>query len=258
MTYWHANSLEGAAIIVTGAARGVGRGITRALLQRGASVLLVDRARAHLQETAEEFQRTGLNAHQLACDISVKGSARRTVDTALEKLGTVTGLVNNAIACNEPKSFVKISDEDFDLVFDVGPKATFQMMRAVQPVMVAEGGGSIVNIGSGSGTLGIPKFGAYASAKEAQRGMAKVAAMEWAEHQIRVNTVCPFAESDGTLLWREVAPRDYERSIAEVPLGRIGDPVGDVGALVAFLLSDDASFITAQTIHVDGGSGSFR
>jgi NAD(P)-dependent dehydrogenase (short-subunit alcohol dehydrogenase family) len=124
--------------------------------------------------------------------------------------------------------------------------------------MAAARGGSIVNFGSGSGTGGAVGWGGYAGAKEAIRGLSKVAALEWGKDNIRVNTVCPFAESDAVKLWKQFAPEDYEAAIRDVPLERIGDPHTDVGALVAFLLSDDASFITTQTIHVDGGTGCFR
>jgi NAD(P)-dependent dehydrogenase (short-subunit alcohol dehydrogenase family) len=88
--------------------------------------------------------------------------------------------------------------------------------------------------------------------------MSKVAALEYGRHGIRVNVVCPFAESDGVQPWREFAPQDYQDAVKKVPLQRIGDQRADVGALVAFLLGDDATFIAAQTVHVTGGAGSFR
>jgi NAD(P)-dependent dehydrogenase (short-subunit alcohol dehydrogenase family) len=170
----------------------------------------------------------------------------------------VHGLVNNAIATNEPKAFVDITGEDFALGHEVGPRATFLLMQAVHPLMVAAGGGSIVNLGSGTGTGGEPKWGAYAAAKEAIRGMSKVAALEWGRDNIRVNVVCPFVESDGIRFWKEFAPDDYAKAVKRVPMKRIGDVHADAGALVSFLLSSDATFITGQTIHVDGGIGCFR
>lgn len=254
-TYSHPDSLRGRNVIVTGAARGVGRGIAAALLERGASVLMVDKQHDALEATAEEL---GGTHEQLTADLRDTASAQLIVDTAVARFGSLHGLVNNAIASNEPKPFTEITSADYDLVYDVGPRATFGLMQAAFPELVRSGGGSVVNLGSSSGTSGGPAFGAYAGAKEAIRGMSKVAAVEWGRQGVRVNVICPFAESDGIRAWRELAPRAYESALKQVPLGRVGDPRTDVGALVGFLLSDDAAFITAQTIFVDGGMGTFR
>jgi NAD(P)-dependent dehydrogenase (short-subunit alcohol dehydrogenase family) len=258
VTYSHPHSLHQRVYIVTGAARGIGKGIAEAVLERGASVLLVDISDEHLTATTENLRAAGHSAEHLVADLRDPDVPGRIVATAVERFGAIHGLVNNAMATREPKPFTDITGSDFTLDYEVGPRATFSLMQAAYPVLVEAGGGSIVNLGSGSGTGGEPGWGAYAGAKEAIRGMSKVAALEWGRHGIRVNVVCPFAESAGVKLWRQFAPDDYEKAVKKVPLQRIGDPRNDVGALVAFLLSDDASFITAQTIHVDGGSGSFR
>lgn len=250
--------LAGRVVIITGAARGVGKGIAEAVTERGASALLVDRDEMLLDETARELSVAGRRVVTLGVDLRDADSAERIVAAAVDTLGTVHGLVNNAIATNEPKRFLEITRADYDLVFDVGPRATFELMQAVHPLLLANGGGSIVNLGSGSGTMGKPKFGAYAGAKEAIRGISKVAALEWGRDNIRVNVVCPFAESDGIRAWREMAPDAYERSLRGVPMGRLGDVTTDIGAVVAFLLSDEASFVTAQTILIDGGAAGFR
>ncbi|MDY6999783.1 MAG: SDR family NAD(P)-dependent oxidoreductase [Actinomycetota bacterium] len=253
-----ATLLQDRVVIVTGAARGVGKGIAEAVTARGAAALLVDSDEQLLAETTGQLRSAGARVVPLAVDLRGADSARHIVDTAVHELGTVHGLVNNAIATNEPKRFLEITRADYDLVFDVGPRATFELMQAVHPVLAGNGGGSIVNLGSGSGTFGKSKFGAYAGAKEAIRGISKVAALEWGRDNIRVNVVCPFAESDGIRLWREMAPEAYERSVRGVPMGRLGDVGTDIGPVIAFLLSDDASFVTAQTIMVDGGAAGFR
>lgn len=245
-------SLSGRAVIVTGAARGVGKGIVSALLERGASVLAVDREAAVLDGFSSGA------VVPLVADLRDPAAARHIVSAATAAFGSLHGLVNNAIATNEPKPFHEITREDYDLAFDVGPRATFELMQAVYPVFVGNGGGSVVNLGSGSGTQGLPMFGAYGAAKEAIRGMSKVAALEWGRQNIRVNVVCPYAETESIRAWREMDPRTYERTVRAVPLGRLGDVVTDIAPVVCFLLGDDAAFVTGQTIMADGGTAGFR
>lgn len=257
MSYTHPDSMRGHVAIVTGAAQGVGKGTATALLERGASVVLVDIQADVLEATTTELKELGPVASVVA-DLRDPDSAQRITTAAVDAFGTVHGLVNNAIATNEPKKFVDITLEDFALGHDVGPRATFLLMQAVYPLMVKAGGGSIVNLGSGTGTGGEPMWGGYATAKEGIRGLSKVAALEWGRDNIRVNVICPFAESDGVKFWKSFAPKEYDKAVGRVPLKRIGDVRTDVGALVAFLLGSDATFITGQTIHVDGGIGCFR
>jgi NAD(P)-dependent dehydrogenase (short-subunit alcohol dehydrogenase family) len=257
MSYTHPESMRGHVAIVTGAAQGVGKGVAAALLERGASVLLTDIQDEKLAATTEELRASGPVEHVVA-DLRDPEAAQRIIAAAVGTFGTVHGLVNNAIATNEPKAFVDVTTEDIALGHEVGPRASFLLMQAVHPLMLANGGGSIVNLGSGTGTGGEPKWGGYAAAKEAIRGLSKVAALEWGRDNIRVNVVCPFAESDGVKFWKSFAPKEYDKAVARVPMKRIGDVRDDVGALIAFLLGSDATFITGQTIHVDGGIGSFR
>jgi NAD(P)-dependent dehydrogenase (short-subunit alcohol dehydrogenase family) len=254
----HPQSLAGHIAIVTGAAQGVGKGIAQALLSRGATALLVDRNEDKLAATSAEFAESGFRSESLPADLRDPQSPRRIVDAALTAFGRVDALINNAVATNEPKPFVDISVDDYDLVFDTAPRATFFLMQAVYPTMAAAGGGVIVNLGSGSGTGGQARFGAYAAAKEAVRGMSKAAALEWGRDNIRVNVVCPFADSEGVQFWREIAPKDFERALKSVPLRRVGRTAEDIGAVVAFLVSNEAEYLTGQTIHVDGGMGVYR
>lgn len=256
--YSHQGSLAGRSVIVTGAAQGVGKGIAGALLERGASVLLVDVKADVLADTVGEFATAGWPSEFVVADLRAPDSPGEIVGAAIERFGRVDALVNNAIATNEPKPLVDMTFEDYDLVFDVGPRATFFLMQAVHPSMKAAGGGAIVNLGSGSGTGGQSQFVAYGAAKEAIRGMSKAAALEWGRDDIKVNVICPFADSPGVQFWQDVAPKDFDRALRSVPLGRVGRTREDIGALVAFLIGDDGAFITGQTIMVDGGMGVFR
>lgn len=256
--YSHPRSLAGRSAIVTGAAQGVGRGIARALLDRGAGVLLVDRKSDELAAASAEFTTAGLTSDALVVDLRDPDSPRRIVERALATFGRIDALVNNAIATNEPKPLADIDVDDYDLVFDTGPRATFFLMQAVHPTMAAAGGGAIVNLGSASGTGGQATFAAYAGAKEAIRGMSKAAALEWGRDNIRVNVVCPFADSPGVQFWQDIAPKEFERALKSVPLRRVGRTREDIGAVVAFLVGEDGAYLTGQTIMVDGGMGVFR
>jgi NAD(P)-dependent dehydrogenase (short-subunit alcohol dehydrogenase family) len=256
--YSHPGALIGRSVIITGAAQGVGKGIAGAVLSRGASALLVDRQADTLTATTAEFAAAGWAAEALVADLREAGAPRQIVETAQVAFGGIDALVNNAIATNEPKRLVDIDGADYDLVFDVGPRATFFLMQAVHPIMAAAGGGVIVNLGSATGTGGQSKFAAYAGAKEAIRGMSKAAALEWGRDNVRVNVVCPFADSPGVQFWSDIAPKDFERAIHAVPLKRVGRIREDIGSVVAFLIGDDASYMTGQTIHVDGGMGVHR
>ena len=129
MSYTHPDSMRGHVAIVTGAAQGVGKGIAAALLERGAAVLAVDIQEDVLAATTAELEAAG-RVEKLAADLRDPGSAQRIVAVAVDAFGTVHGLVNNAIATNEPKAFVDITTEDLALGYDVGPRATFLLMQA--------------------------------------------------------------------------------------------------------------------------------
>ena len=147
------------------------------------------------------------------------------------------------------------TDDDMYTAWESGALAAFRLMQLCHPLMKARGGGAIVNLGSGAGTEGLAGLGAYAVAKEGIRALTKVAMLEWGADNIRVNTICPWARSDH---WDDLADRQRAARVARNPLRRIGDPEADVGAVVVFLAGDAGSYVTGQTIHVDGGNMGFR
>lgn len=256
--YWNSGSLVGKSVIVTGAAQGIGRGIAQALAERGASVLITDINAEKLQAVHEELNEAGWSVASIVADVTLSENAPLIIEAAINAFGHIDGLVNNAIAGNLPGPFTDITDEAYNRVFDSGPYATFTLMKAVYPHLKQNGGGSIVNFASGAGTAGIPFMGAYAGAKEAIRGLSKSAMQEWGPDQIRVNMIAPYALSEGAASWKAAHPEEFARSLEGVPLRRIGDVHSDVGAVVSFLLSDDATYLTGQTIFVDGGYQSVR
>lgn len=258
MPYTHPESLAGKVVIVTGSGRGIGRGIARALARNGARLLLTDILADAVADARDELTAQGAKVQSIAADLRDTDAADKIVGAAVEHFGGVNGLVNNAMAIKPPSPFTSQSADDFDLASDTGPRATFLLMRAAHPHLVAAGGGSIVNFGSGAGSAGEAGFAAYGAAKESIRGISRVAALEWGADNIRVNVVLPFAKTEGVQHWEQTDPAAVRAAIDAVPLKRIGDTEKDVGALVSFLLGDDSTYLTAQSIHVAGGSGVFR
>jgi len=241
--------LEDKVIIVTGGASGIGGAISKVLVRRGAKVIAVDvdeKAGADLQNEA------GGSLTFLKGDVSQQETADAAVDAAQRKFGKLDGLVNNAHASRQA-SFTDLDQSAWDLSFNTGFIATRQFMLAAYPLLRVNGG-SVVNFGSGSAIVGQPTQAAYASAKEAIRGLSRVVANEWAPDNIRVNIVSPMALTQGVKAWSEAAPELYQQSLSKVPLGRFGDPEADVAPVVAFLLSEDARYVTGQTLMADGGA----
>jgi NAD(P)-dependent dehydrogenase (short-subunit alcohol dehydrogenase family) len=247
-------NLKNQVIIVTGGAAGIGGAITNVLSQRGASVVAVDINEEAGQKIAES------NPKQIVFlkgDVSKEAVAKEAVALAVSKFGKLTGLVNNAHASRQ-KSLMEHTKEDWDLSFNTGFYATLNFMKAAYPELIKNKGGSIVNFGSGAGMQGLEFQAGYAAAKEAIRGLSRVAANEWGPNNIRVNVVSPKALTQGVAKWKEHYPDQYKESIDQVPLGRFGDPEKDVAPIVAFLLSADSQYMTGQTLMADGGTIKLR
>lgn len=242
--------LEGKAAIVTGGARGVAKGVATAFVKAGAKVLIVDREEEAGRKTEAELNQIG-EALFMPMDLSRHGELHTIVETAVARFGKLDTLVNAAQASRQ-LMFMEQTREDANVAFDTGFWPTWHLMQAAYPHL-AETKGSVVNFGSGAGFSGMPTQASYAAAKEAIRALTKVATTEWGPDGIRVNVVCPFANSEGVQAWAEYDPKAYASQLAKVPLRRIGDCEQDIGAAVVFLASDAASYITGQTLMVDGG-----
>lgn len=246
-------NLTGKVIIVTGGAAGIGGAITSELTERGADVVAVD-----LNEDAGK-KKVASNPDQIAFlhgDISKESVAKEAVALAISKFGKLTSLVNNAHASRQ-KPLLELTEADWDLSMNTGLKGTLNFMKAAYSEL-KKNNGAIVNFGSGAGLLGQKNQGSYAAAKEAIRGLSRVAANEWAVDGIRVNVVCPLAFTDGVKQWKENFPEQYEEIISKNPMQRFGDPQKDVAPIVAFLLSDDSQYMTGQTLMADGGDIKLR
>jgi NAD(P)-dependent dehydrogenase (short-subunit alcohol dehydrogenase family) len=244
--------------LVTGAGQGVGRGIALAMAREGADVAVVELRPETAASTAEELLALGVRAVAIPCDVATREACRAAVETAVAELGGVDILVNNAGWAQPSVPLLEVGDEQFQRTLAINTLATFWFMQLCHPHLLARGGGSIINFGSGSGTQGLPGEGPYAAAKEAVRGLSRVAANEWGPDGIRVNVICPFANSPGMEMWSRVDPKTYEATLRRIPLRRVGDCETDIGRAAVFLASDDAAYVTGQTLMVDGGAGAFR
>ncbi|RXJ49703.1 SDR family NAD(P)-dependent oxidoreductase [Gelidibacter gilvus] len=241
-------NLKDHVVIVTGGAAGIGGAITTVLTKRGASVVAVD-----LNEEAGK-EKEASNPEQIAFlkgDISKESVAKEAVKLAVSKFGKLTGLVNNAHASKQ-KPLMELTEADWALSMNTGLNGTLNFMKAAYPEL-KKSKGAIVNFGSGAALLGQKNQASYAAAKEAIRGLSRVAANEWAGDGIRVNIVCPLAFTEGVAQWKEAHPEQYEEVAGKNPMNRFGDPQKDIAPVVAFLLSADSQYMTGQTLMADGG-----
>ncbi|MFI8498793.1 SDR family NAD(P)-dependent oxidoreductase [Streptomyces sp. NPDC085524] len=236
-------SLEGKVVLVTGAGRGQGAAEARLFAEAGARVVVTDVREDEGREIAASLGDQGLFVRH---DVTDAASWAGVVEAAVSAFGTVSALVNNA-ALWRTAHVEKQSLEDFETLLRVNLLGPFLGIQAVAPVLRAAGGGSVVNISSTAGLVGIPGHAAYGSTKFGLRGLTRSAALDLAGDRIRVNSVHPGA-IDTPMVAEAVAGRDW----SHVPLGRMGRPE-EVGELVLFLCSDASSYVTGTEFTVDGG-----
>ncbi len=245
--------LDGKVAIVTGASQGSGYGASVAMAREGATIVLVSRTRAKLESVAREIEAAGGVAMVHPADVTDRAAITVMVEDVAARFGRIDVLVNAAQSpVIRTAPIAEISDADVSELWESGAVATLALMRAVRPHMIAAGGGSIVNFGSGA--VHNPQFyGVYAGVKAAIQAISRAAAIEWAKEGIRVNVVFPMSESpaaDADFALEEGRTEAVRRGI---PLGRIGDPVEDIGQPIAFLASDESRFITGTTVALTGG-----
>jgi len=238
--------LTGKKALVTGATGGLGGAIARRLHAQGATVALSGTRVEALEALAKEL---GERAEITPCDLSNRESVEALVPAAEAKLGGLDILVNNA-GVTRDNLFMRLKDEDWDLVLAVNLTAAFRLSRAAVKSMMRRRYGRIVSIGSVVGTSGNPGQGNYAASKAGLIGMSKSLAAEVASRNITVNVVAPgFIESPMTDVLNE---KQREGILADVPMGRLGQGA-DIAAAVAYLASEEAGYVTGQTLHVNGG-----
>ncbi len=245
--------LEGRTALITGAARGIGLAISRALGREGAAVLLADIDDEQTRAASEQLQAEGLQALDAHCDVGNRESARKTVRLAIQSFGHLDILVNNAAAYTETTPFEKLSDEQWYGAFAVNVTGAFLMSQEALPFLKKSGRGAIVHIVSQLGLVGVEGQAAYCASKGALLQLTRAMSLDLAAYGIRVNAVCPGGTATQRLSRRFGSLPEAERILgAKHPLGRLAQPE-EIGPAVVFLAGDEASFITGSAFVIDGG-----
>jgi 3-oxoacyl-[acyl-carrier protein] reductase len=243
--------LKGKAALVTGAGQGFGYGIAEAFIREGARVACLD-VKSEVAEAAAK--RLGSSAMALHADVSKRGDVERAAHGAIDALGRVDIVVNNAGTTHRNKPLMEVEEAEFDRIFAVNVKSILLTAQAFVPHMRAHGGGVFINIGSTAALRPRPGLTVYNASKGAVHLMTKSMAVELAPDKIRVCALAPVAGETPLLamFMGEDTPEKRAAFKATVPLGRFSTPQ-DVGAAALFLASDEAAFLTGVVLEVDGG-----
>lgn len=247
------HSVAGKVIIVTGAGRGIGRGLVHHLGRSGARVVLAEWKLNRMETVTAELSELGIDHLGVECNIMNKDSIDAMVALTVERYGQVDGIVNNAQTFRPVAALAEVTEDDLDVLFDSGVKGTLWAMQAVYPHMAAQGWGRIVNFGSSNGITGASGYGPYNASKEAIRALTRTAAREWGRDGITVNCICPSSAAH-----RRPPEERFRREAFVIddplhPMGRDGHPEHDIAPVAHFLLSDATRYMTGQTLMVDGG-----
>lgn len=253
--------LSGKVVILTGASGGIGKQVAIRMAEEGAKLVICARRKEKLEDTKRLCEEAGAEVLAVQCDVSEREQLENLVNQTIERFGTINVLVNNAMSSISGVPFIHQTMEDLEMTLKNNLYAIWTLMQLCYPHMKAAGGGSIVNVGSGSSQVGLVNCAAYASVKGALTSLTKVVANEWGVDGIRANLVHPATYTDTiaeglTNVPAEVAEEYFKQTkaaLANNPLKRMGDPYEDVAPVYVFLASDDSKFMTGQILRVEGG-----
>ena len=247
--------LDSNVTIITGGGKGIGFGLAQAFAEEGSNLVITGRTESRLLDAKKRLEdQYGIQVLPIVADGADEAAIKNVVSKTIEKFGKINTLINNAQVSKSGTPLVQHTKEDFDLAIYSGLYAAFFYMRECFPYL-KESKGSVINFASGAGLFGKLGQASYAAAKEGIRGMSRVAAAEWGPDGVRVNVVCPLAMTESLQDWKEHYPDLFEKTIQGIPLGRFADPKDDIGRVCVFLASDDAHYVTGETITLQGGSG---
>ena len=242
-------NLKNKVAIVTGASRGIGKSIVQKISEYGAHTVCVSRSEDALKKISNSLNENGLSSSYFACDVSNINNFKECVGETVSKYGKIDILVNNA-GITKDNLIMRMSEADWDKVIDVNLKGVFNGIKSVSRQMMKQRHGRVINISSIVGLIGNPGQANYAASKAGVIGMGKAIAKELASRNITVNTIAPgYIETD---MVDDIQEEAKENLFKQIPLGRIGNPA-DIATAVLYLASDEASYITGQTIAIDGG-----
>lgn len=245
---------EGRVVIITGAARGVGKETALKFSRHGARVVIVDILEKELNEVQETIKEMGNKVLSIKADVSDEKQVRDVVKRTVETFGKIDVLVNNAGIAGRAAPIVDFEEEDWDNIFRVNLKSVFFFCKNVVPVMLKNRKGSIINVGSIAGKEGNENLGAYSASKAGVNCLSRVLAKELAMFGIRVNCIAPALIN--TDMIKGAHQGLIDKLLTKIPIGRVGEPE-EVAEVILFLASDRSSFIDGQCINVTGGRGDY-
>ncbi len=247
--------MEDTVMLLTGGGGGIARGVARAFAREGAGIILVDIKPDGMERTKKELEDDfGADVVCQIADGCKEEEVKAAIDNGVAHFGKLNTLINSAQASAPALPLVEQSKDQFAIAINTGLYATFFYLKHCFPYL-KETQGSVINFASGAGINGNPGQASYAAAKEGIRGLSRVAAHEWGQYNINVNIVLPLVETEALIRFSKENPEMYEKNLHEIPLGRYGDAERDVGGACLFLASQEAEYITGDTLFIQGGSG---